>query len=132
MVRDMGEYDQNHDDHEDRHGNVARIVAALMAIHGEKQDALSELLGIARSGISDKLAGRRPWTVDDIARLALHYDVSVAMFFVPAEQVFRAQNWKKMMASHQHFAHGHGGGSRERTVRLTDVRIPGRLVASAI
>lgn len=63
--------------------NVARMmgledtlrvtVAAIVQVTRENQDALAGVLGVARSQVSRKQAGRAAWTLQDVDRLAAHW-----------------------------------------------------------
>lgn len=51
------------------------LVQGFSIIQGFRQRELAELLGLAQSSISARLAGRTPFTVEEIATLAAAFDV---------------------------------------------------------
>lgn len=72
------------------HVNVSRIVRSLMAARGLDQQRTAEAIGVQQPALSKRLGGHTPWTVDDIAALADLFDVSEAIFFADAGDLFNA------------------------------------------
>lgn len=64
---------------------ISRNVRLLMAAHGEQQQDLARRLGISAASVSDKLKGRRRWSVDDLDIIAAAYEIEVVMLL--------AQRW---------------------------------------
>ena len=54
---------------------------AEMARHGEKQDALAELLGCSRGVISKRLNGVTQWTIHEVDVICQHYGKSYEELF---------------------------------------------------
>jgi len=52
-----------------------------MAINDHTKAKLAELLGISKTAILQKLAGKRPWQVIELEALADIYDVNRSYFF---------------------------------------------------
>lgn len=71
--------------------NVSRIVRALMGSRGMKQGDLAGILHVSRSGVTEKLSGRRKWSVDDLDAMGRFFDVSPATFFEEPEALFRSR-----------------------------------------
>ena len=63
--------------------NQERInrIKATMAINDHTKAKLAELLGISKTAILQKLAGKRPWQVIELEALADIYDVNRSYFF---------------------------------------------------
>lgn len=53
-------------------------VRHLMLRTGDNQEDLGKVLGINRVGVSNRLAGKARWTLDDVEKLAAHWDVRAA------------------------------------------------------
>lgn len=104
-VADMASPNRAHTAPAPIHDNVSRVVAGLMGLNREKQAQIAHVLGVAPSGVSEKLNGKRDWSIEDLQALGAHWDVGPGVFFTPAEEVFRGQNWKDLMAPDVHLAH---------------------------
>lgn len=62
--------------------NISRVVRGLMGLAGvAHQSDLAEVLGVSRSGVTEKLNGDRRWTVEDLQNLARRFDVPVSVFY---------------------------------------------------
>ena len=57
---------------------VSRAVRVLMAEHEVNQTALALVLGVTQTQVSARLRGKAHWSLDDLARLAAYFGVSVA------------------------------------------------------
>lgn len=60
---------------------IAKMIRAYMAATGEKQSDLALLLGVEQPQVSKMLSGRRKLTVDELERIAVHYDRHPGAFF---------------------------------------------------
>jgi antitoxin component HigA of HigAB toxin-antitoxin module len=69
---------------------VPRILKALMALHGTDPAAVADHLGIAKSSLSERMTGKRRFTVVEIAKLAQFFKVSPATFFEDPASLVRA------------------------------------------
>jgi antitoxin component HigA of HigAB toxin-antitoxin module len=71
-------------------GVISRVVRVLMTLNEETQVDLAEVLGIKPQAVSDKMNGRIRWNIDDIERMARHYEVRSADFMRdPKELILR-------------------------------------------
>ena len=61
--------------------NVSRIVEVLLAATGKRRVDLAEHLGYSAPVISKAMHGKRPWTIDDLVKMADFFGVSPAIFF---------------------------------------------------
>lgn len=79
-----------HHDAPDLQGNISRVVRGLMGLAGiAHHSELADVLNVSRSGVTEKLNGTRKWSVEDLRRLANHFDVSVSVFYDDADEVLR-------------------------------------------
>jgi transcriptional regulator with XRE-family HTH domain len=60
---------------------VPRIVRTLMAARAVSLSELAEHLGIGRSSLSERLTGKRRFTLAEVADMADYFEVSPAVFF---------------------------------------------------
>lgn len=58
---------------------ISRNVRMLFAAHGDDQQTAARKLGMSPSAISDKLKGRRRWSVDDLDIIAEAYEIEVVL-----------------------------------------------------
>lgn len=66
----------------DLQANISRVVRGLMGLAGvAHQSDLAEVLGVSRSGVTEKLNGDRRWTVEDLQKLAKRFEVPVSVFY---------------------------------------------------
>lgn len=59
----------------DLHNTRAAYVRSLLAWHGKRQSALAGILGCSQQNASQKLAGKRQFTTDDLLAIAAALDV---------------------------------------------------------
>ena len=78
-------------DTRDVQANISAVVRLFMALHDLNQGELAAELDTNQPRISDKLAGRRRWHVEDVAKLAAHFDVPADIFFQSADEVLRSR-----------------------------------------
>lgn len=57
------------------HANRAAYVRSLLAWHGRRQSDLASILGCSQQNASQKLAGKRRFTTDDLLAIAEALDV---------------------------------------------------------
>lgn len=62
----------------DTQQSVTQMVRVQMALRRERQADLAGVLGIGQPSVSNKLSGRTRWSVDDLDRLARHWNMGVA------------------------------------------------------
>lgn len=62
---------------------TAHTVAALMKLRNVKQADIARVLGIGQPQVSRRLAGRAPFTLDDLEKLARYLEVPVAQLLEP-------------------------------------------------
>lgn len=76
----------------DLNENITDVTRLLMASRGgmTKSD-LARSLGVDKAIVTRSFAGTRPWKMEEVARLAQMFDVSPAMFFEPADSLFRSR-----------------------------------------
>lgn len=60
---------------------ISRNVLACLAYNGMKRDRLEGFLGVGQSSVSQKLNGRRPWSVEDLCNIAEYFRMPVEWFF---------------------------------------------------
>lgn len=72
------------------HANVSRVVRSLTAARGIEQQAVAEAIGVQQPALSKRLGGYTDWALEDIAALARFFDVSEAIFFADADDLFTA------------------------------------------
>lgn len=70
---------------------VGRIVKTLLTNKGRQRHELGEALNLDSGNLSRALAGKRKWTMRDIAVMAEFFDVSVALFFEDPESIVRSR-----------------------------------------
>lgn len=63
----------------------------LMARRGMTQTELAEAIGYTQPAVSDKLAGRRKWNIEDLWLLSDEFVVDVSMFFEDPEDLLRSR-----------------------------------------
>ena len=65
----------------------ANMLKAQMALHGDNGSDLAEALGIAQSGLSNRLNGKQPFTLAEVQIIIERYNLTpeevVAIFFTP-------------------------------------------------
>ena len=61
--------------------SVSAVLRACMALAGESQERVAEVLGVTRPAVTARLAGRTRWTVSEVEVLADHYGIEPAAFF---------------------------------------------------
>lgn len=71
--------------------DISLIVRGLLGVRALQQKDLAVVLGIGPSGVAEKLAGRRKWSIDDIDVMCRYFDVSPATFFDDPESLFRSR-----------------------------------------
>ena len=66
----------------ERRGALSEVVAANVraecARRGWHQGVVAERMGMARNAVSDRARGRTPWTLDEVAQLAVLFGVEVS------------------------------------------------------
>lgn len=62
--------------------NVRLVVQMLMAANEADAAAIAVVLGVARSGVYERLSGKRRITIDDVRKLATYFGVDPGVFFV--------------------------------------------------
>ena len=77
--------------------NVSAVVRMLMALRGLNQTELAEAVHTGQPRISDKLAGRRRWHVEDVAILANYFKVPIGTFFEDADEVFKTGSFTTLV-----------------------------------
>lgn len=65
---------------------ITRNVRHVMADFDVDQEAIATVLGISPGAVSNKVSGKRPWRMDDIARLSVYFRIS-EMEFVKEKRV---------------------------------------------
>lgn len=55
--------------------NVSRVVKTLLTAHAQTQGDIAESLGMTQAAVSNKIAGKTRWSLDDIERLSAHFGV---------------------------------------------------------
>jgi len=60
---------------------VASEVRALMGRHRVSQTALADALGLSQSSLSARLRCELPFDVDELSRVAAHFDVPITDLF---------------------------------------------------
>ncbi len=66
---------------------VGTMVAALIRVTGRTITDAAAHLGIHRNSLADKIAGRRPFTEDEILALAGFFEVTPAQLFEDPRQL---------------------------------------------
>lgn len=74
-----------------RDEGVGRIAKTLLTNQDRQRSELADLLGLDSGGLSRALAGKRKWTIDDIAKMADLFEVSVSLFFEDPESIVRSR-----------------------------------------
>lgn len=69
--------------------NVSAIVRMLMGRDGLNHTRLADEIGYTQPAVSDKLAGRRKWNIEDLWLLAEYFDVDVSLFFEEPEDLMK-------------------------------------------
>lgn len=59
-------------------------VRVAMALRGEHQGHIAQVLGVDRSAVSGRLNGRIAWSLDDLDKLAAHWGCGVVDLVEPA------------------------------------------------
>lgn len=60
--------------------NVREVTRMLMALHREGAAELARVVGISRASMYERLNGRRPFEIGEVAVIADHYKISPAAF----------------------------------------------------
>lgn len=60
-------------------------IAALMGVHGERQEDLAQGLGLTQGSVSLKLSGRSRITLDDVDAIAEHYGITPGQLLTGVE-----------------------------------------------
>lgn len=64
-----------------------------MALRGIDRDLeIATVLGINKGSLTNKMKGRRPWSLDDIAKLALYFRVSESAFVGEVQSIVEPGN----------------------------------------
>lgn len=73
-------------------GNITGVTRLLMAQHGGMNNTqLARALGLDKALISRSFAGKRPWKIDEIEKLAELFDVSPTLFLEDPESLLRSR-----------------------------------------
>jgi predicted transcriptional regulator len=59
---------------------VAATVRAELARRGQSQEALGQILNLSQSAVSRRLSGRKAFDVAELAKIAEHLEVPMAVF----------------------------------------------------
>lgn len=62
--------------------NVTQVLKVLLTAHGETQADVAEVLGVTQSSVSNKMAGKTRWSLDDIQRLTHHFELTSPSVFL--------------------------------------------------
>lgn len=57
---------------------VTENIRALMARRGIKQPQIMALLKLSQPAVSRRLSGQHPWNIDELERIAVAFEVSIA------------------------------------------------------
>lgn len=60
--------------------NVREVTRVLMALHREGAGELARIVGISRASMYERLNGKRPFEIGEVAVIADHYKISPAAF----------------------------------------------------
>jgi antitoxin component HigA of HigAB toxin-antitoxin module len=58
-----------------------KVIKSHMALKGDTYEDLAEVLGKSKGAIHSKLAGRRNFSADELAKMSAHYGVPIDIFF---------------------------------------------------
>lgn len=89
---------------------ISAVVLGLLGVCRLERQALVQVLGIAESGISRSINGKRKWTTDDLDAMASFFSgqlgrpIEPGIFFREAASLFD-QNLKKMNGSGLRLVH---------------------------
>jgi len=78
--------------------NVTAMVRYAIAARGESQRAIAAVLGIASSGVADRMTGRVTWRLDELDKLADHFGVSVSDLVTPPLPALAPRRIKPVIA----------------------------------
>lgn len=55
--------------------NVTQVLRTLLLAYGERQEDVAAALGVTQAAVSNKMAGKTRWSIEDLAILAEHFGV---------------------------------------------------------
>ncbi len=53
--------------------NVTQVLRTLLLAHGEDQSDVAKALRVTQAAVSNKMAGKTRWSLDDVEALAEHF-----------------------------------------------------------
>jgi transcriptional regulator with XRE-family HTH domain len=72
--------------------NITTVIRLLMAKRGGvKQTQLADSVGLDKALINRSFAGKRPWKLEDLERMAAYFDVPPTLFLEDPESLFRSR-----------------------------------------
>ncbi len=69
---------------------IAAVVGHLLLRSDESTSDLAAVLGVSEKTVKRRLAGSQEWTATEIAQLAQHFNVPVAILFAGPDALFAA------------------------------------------
>jgi transcriptional regulator with XRE-family HTH domain len=84
---------------------VTRNVRLLMASHNEHVAAFAARIGVGRSAVSDKLRGRRPWSMADLDAISGAYGVDPRLLLTESWHPDLASGPNKVTMTTMSFRH---------------------------
>lgn len=79
--------------------NITAMVRYALASRRESQESLARVLGIAQSGVTNRLKGDIEWRPSELDKLAAHFGVSVAELVAPALPTLKPAPVRPVVAS---------------------------------
>jgi transcriptional regulator with XRE-family HTH domain len=80
---------------------VAEEVRALCARRDMKQKDLAVVLGYSQPSVSDRYHGKTAYTLDDLERIAAHFDVNITDLFGTVDLRKDGTRWLGLSPSEQ-------------------------------
>lgn len=65
------------------------MVRYALAARGESQESVARVLGIAQSGVNERMQGRVMWRVDELDKLVEHFELTIGDLVDPPVQLLK-------------------------------------------